>query len=176
MQIKSDCGVMQNTTKVVNALHLFLSQIHSVHLIYGSMESIYRSSCACRLCKYVYKINVSNQEPWKVGYIYWSKYFALQGLHGTIGHEAVYTSLWLGVSLAIPLSMACSWKKRLVHVRIHYSVWKVVINTFISLNVQVLVFVSSLEYLPNLAATSTEQHHSREDFVQNECYKIQKWN
>ena len=40
MQIKSDCEVMQNTAKVVNALHLFLSQIHSVYLIYGSMESI----------------------------------------------------------------------------------------------------------------------------------------
>ena len=106
--------------------------------VYG----IHRSSCACRLCKYVYKINVSNQEPWKVGYIYWSKYFALQALHGTIGHEAVYTSLWLGVSLRIPLSMACSWKKRLVHVRVHYSVWKVIINVVTSLNVQVLVFVS----------------------------------
>ena len=89
-------------------------------------------------------------------HLYWSKYFALQALHGTIGHEAVYTSLWLSVSLGIPLSMACSWKKRLVHVRVHNSVWKVVINVVTSLNVQVLVFISSLEHLHNLAARSAK--------------------
>ena len=55
-----------------------------------------------------------------------------------------------------------------MHVRIHCPVEKILINTFISLSVQVLVFISSLEYLPNLAATSVKQHHSREEFVQVE--------
>ena len=74
-----------------------------------------------------------------------------KALYGTIRHEAIHTSLWLSVSLRIPTSIACSWKKWLVHVRIHNSVGKIVINVVISLNVQVLVFISCIEYLPNLA-------------------------
>ena len=91
-----------------------------------------------------------------------------KALRGTIGHETVYTSLWLSVSLGILLSIACNWKKRLVHVRIHYPVRKIVINVVTSLNVQVLVFISCLEYLPNPPATSAKQLHSREEFVQTD--------
>ena len=56
-----------------------------------------------------------------------------KALHWTIGHQAIHTSLWLSVSLRIPLSIACSWKKRFVHVRIHYSVRKILINVVTSL-------------------------------------------
>ena len=85
-----------------------------------------------------------------------------KALNGTIGHEAIYTSLWLAVSLRIPTS-----KKRMVHVRIHHPVWKILIDSLISLIVQVLVFIFCLEYLPNPAVTSAKQCHSREEFVQN---------
>ena len=125
------------------------------------------------------EINDHTNKAWllcKVGYICWSKYFVLQSSTLTIGHQAIHTSLWLSVSLRIPLSIACSWKKRLVHVRIHYSVRKILIIVVTSLNVQVLIFVSCLEYLPNLAATSVKQRHLREEFVQNKRYKIQKPN
>ena len=65
MQIKSDCEVMQNTTKVVNALHLFVSQIHSVHLIYGSMESIevaVHVDCANKFIRLMHEINDHTNE------------------------------------------------------------------------------------------------------------------
>ena len=52
--------------------------------------------------------------------------------------------------------------------RVHCSVWKIVFNVVICLDVQVLVFVSCLEYLHNPAATSVKQCHSREEFVQND--------
>ena len=88
-------------------------------------------------------------------------------LYGTIGHQAIYTSLWLTISLRNPLSIVCCCKQWLVHVRIHNPVWEVFINVVTSLKVQVLVFISSLEYLSNPAATSAKRWHSMEEFVQN---------
>ena len=78
-------------------------------------------------------------------------------LYGTIGYQAIYTSLWLTISLRIPLSIVCCCKQWLVHVRIHNPVREVFINVVTSLKVQVLVFISSLEYLPNPAATSAKR-------------------
>ena len=52
-------------------------------------------------------------------------------LHWTIGRQAIYTSLWSAVTLRVLLSttgIVCCWKKWLVHVRIHNSVWKIFFN------------------------------------------------
>ena len=89
-------------------------------------------------------------------------------LHGTIGHQAVYTSLWSTVTLGISFSIACHWKKWLVHVRIHNPVWKFLISVLISLNVQALVLISCVKHFHDPATTSGKQCHSREKFVQNQ--------
>ena len=100
-------------------------------------------------------------------------YSSCNTLYRTIGHQAVYTSLWLTVSLGISFFNVCCWKKWLVHVRIHNPVWKFLIDVVISLDVQALVLISCLEHFYNPAATSGKQWHSRENFVQNQC-KIQE--
>ena len=61
----------------------------------------------------------------------------------------------------------CLLLQEVVHVRIYNPVREVFIIVVTSLNVQVLVLVSSLEYLPNPAATSAKRRHSMEELVQN---------
>ena len=52
-------------------------------------------------------------------------------LHWAIGYQAIYTSLQSAFTLRVLLSttgIVCCWKKWLVHVRIHDSVWKIFFN------------------------------------------------
>ena len=56
-------------------------------------------------------------------------------LHWSISHQAVYTSLWSSVTLRVPLSTTCWWKKWLVHVGVLNPVWKIFIIVFTSLKV-----------------------------------------
>ena len=103
-------------------------------------------------------------------------------LHGTIDHQAVYTSRWLTVTLRISHSIVCHWKKWLVHVRVHNPVWKFLVGVLISLNVRALVLISWLKHFHNPATTSGKQCHSRENFVQNQgeiqerdyCHEVKK--
>ena len=105
----------------------------------------------------------------KVSYTSLLKQFC-KSLHWTIGYQAIYTTLWLSVILGIPLSIVCCLKKWLVQVRIHNPVWKIFITVLISMNGK--FFCSQPIY--NSATRSAEQCHSREDFVQDEWYKIQE--
>ena len=135
---------------------------------HGSTKEVQNTEVYMDVCFLFFNDRNQEQLQSEVGYS------SCNTLHGTIGHQAVYTSLWLTVSLGISFFNVCRWKKWLVHVRIHNPVWKFLIDVLISLDVQALVLISCLEHFHNPAATSWKQWHSRENFVQNQC-KIQEW-